>query len=175
MSSIDIRLVSITELDTDIIVNAANSDLLEGGGVCGAIFRTAGSFELQKACDQIGHCDTGLAVITPGFHLKAKYVVHAVGPIWQGGSANEPQLLYSCYRDSLRLAKEHDCHSIAFPLISSGIYGYPKDKAWRKAIQACHDFLGENRDYELDIIFAVLDENMLKMGKGTLHEIAPEN
>ena len=175
MSSIDIRYVDITELNTDIIVNAANSCLQAGGGVCGAIFRAAGYSQLQHACDQIGHCDTGFAVITPGFHLKAKYVIHAVGPIWQGGSQNEPQLLYSCYRESLRLAKKHGCHSVGFPLISSGIYGYPKDKAWRKAIQACHDFLQQNRDYELEIVFAVLGDDMVKLGRDTLHEIATKD
>jgi len=175
MSSIDIRLIDITELDTDIIVNAANAGLQAGGGVCGAIFRAAGHTELQAACDQIGHCATGFAVITPGFRLKAKYVVHAVGPIWQGGTQNEPQMLYSCYRESLRLARKHNCHSIGFPLISSGIYGYPKDKAWRKAIQACHDFLQKNSDYELEIIFAVLDDETLFMGRDMLHSIAPED
>lgn len=175
MSSIDIRNVDITELSTDIIVNAANSGLQAGGGVCGAIFRAAGYTELQTFCDQIGHCDTGFAVITPGFHLKAKYVVHAVGPIWRGGTQNEPQMLYSCYRESLRLAKKHNCHSIGFPLISSGIYGYPKDKAWRKAIQACHDFLQKNKDYDLEIVFAVLDDETLFMGRDTLHSIAPED
>ena len=175
MSSIDIRLINITKLDTDIIVNAANKGLRAGGGVCGAIFFAAGYTELQAACDQIGHCDTGCAVITPGFRLKAKYVVHAVGPIWQGGTQNEPQMLYSCYRESLRLARKHNCHSIGFPLISSGIYGYPKDKAWRKAIQACHDFLQKNSDYELAIIFAVLDDETLFMGRDMLHSIAPED
>ena len=160
MSSINVRRISITELETDIIVNAANSGLQAGGGVCGAIFQAAGYAELQNACDKIGHCDTGFAVITPGFHLKAKYIVHAVGPIWQGGSQKEPQLLYSCYRESLRLAKEYNCHSIGFPLISSGIYGYPKDQAWRKAIQACHDFLQNNKDYDLEIVFAVLDDGI---------------
>ena len=175
MSSIDIRLINITKLDTDIIVNAANKGLRAGGGVCGAIFFAAGYTELQAACDQIGHCDTGCAVITPGFRLKAKYVVHAVGPVWQGGTQNEPQMLYSCYRESLRLAREHNCHSIGFPLISSGIYGYPKDKAWREAIQACHDFLQENSDYELEIIFAVLNDEALFMGQDVLHSIAPKD
>ena len=132
MSSIDIRLIGITELQTDIIVNAANSNLQAGGGVCGAIFHAAGYSELQKSCDEIGHCDTGFAVITPGFHLKAKYIVHAVGPIWHGGSQGEPQLLYSCYRESLRLAKKYNCHSIGFPLISSGISHRPSEEhSWQ--------------------------------------------
>lgn len=175
MRSIDIRTIDITELNTDIIVNAANTGLQAGGGVCGAIFRAAGYMELQAACDQIGHCDTGSAVITSGFRLKAKYVIHAVGPIWQGGTQNEPQMLYSCYRESLQLAQKYHCHSIGFPLISSGIYGYPKDKAWRKAIQACHDFLQKNQEYDLEIIFAVLDDESLAMGRDILHNIAPED
>ena len=174
MSTIDIRQISITEMATDIIVNAANSNLWAGGGVCGAIFTAAGFDELQEACDRIGHCDTGFAVITPGFRLKAKYVIHAVGPVWQGGDHKEPQLLYSCYQESLCLARKHDCHSISFPLISSGIYGYPKDQAWRKAIQACRDFFRENGDYDIDVIFAVLGEEMRELGRETLLEIAPE-
>ena len=105
MSTIDIRQISITELDTDVIVNAANESLQAGGGVCGAIFKAAGYKELQEACDKIGLCDTGFAVITPAFRLKAKYVIHAVGPVWQGGKNQEPQQLYSCYRESLRLAR----------------------------------------------------------------------
>ncbi len=171
MSSIEIRLIGITELDTDCIVNAANSGLAMGSGVCGAIFRAAGPKELQAACDSIGYCPTGGAVITPGFALKAKYVIHAVGPIWQGGSNNEPQALYSCYRESLDRAKENGCHSIGFPLISSGIFGYPKDKAWRRALQSCNDWLTENADYDMDIIFAVLDQRILELGMQTIKEL----
>ena len=174
MSTIDIRQISITELDTDIIANAANAALQAGGGVCGAIFKAAGYTELQEACDKIGHCDTGFAVITPAFQLKAKYVIHAVGPVWQGGKNKEPQLLYSCYRESLRLVRKYDCHSIAFPLISSGIYGYPKDKAWKKAIQACRDFFQKNEDYDIDVIFAVLEDEIRDLGIDTLEEVAPE-
>ena len=121
MSSIEIRKIGITDLNTDCIVNAANSSLMRGSGVCGAIFRAAGARELQAACDKIGHCPTGSAVITPGFGLKAKYVIHAVGPIWQGGNNDEPQYLYGCYQASLDRAAEYNCHSIGFPLISSGI------------------------------------------------------
>lgn len=174
MSSIDIRQIDITTLNTDIIVNAANSDLQAGGGVCGAIFKAAGNTEMQKACDVIGHCDPGNAVITPAFKLNAKYVIHAVGPIWQGGSQNEPQMLYSCYRESLQLARKYGCHSISFPLISSGIYGYPKEKAWRKAIQACRDFFQKNNDYEIDVIFSVLNDEMYDLGRDTIQEEAPE-
>ena len=173
MSSIKIQKTGITDLDTDCIVNAANSQLAQGSGVCGAIFRAAGARELQAACDKIGHCPTGGAVITPGFALKAKYVIHAVGPIWQGGSHNEPQNLYSCYRESLERAKENDCHSIGFPLISAGIFGYPKDKAWRKALESCSDWIEENPDYDMDIIFAVLDDRILELGQKTMKEIQP--
>lgn len=161
----------VTQVPAEIIVNAANEDLAEGGGVCGAIFREAGRHELTKACREIGHCDTGNAVITPAFNLNAKYIIHAVGPIWQGGNNKEPQKLYGCYKRSLQLAKEHQCHSIAFPLISSGIFGYPKDKAWRKAIQACKDFFEDNPDYELYVNFAILDDDVFEMGLQTIREV----
>ncbi len=171
MSSIEIQKIGITNLDTDAIVNAANEGLWGGSGVCGAIFRDAGSAEMTKACNAIGGCKTGDAVITPGFRLPAKYVIHAVGPVWQGGEHDEPRLLYSAYEKSLILAKEKGLHSIGFPLISAGIYGYPKDKAWRKAIQACKDFIGNNPDHDIKIIFAVLDDEILSLGEKTLKEI----
>ena len=171
MSSIKIKKIGITDLDTDCIVNAANSQLAQGSDVCGAIFRAAGARELQAACNKIGHCPTGGAVITPGFALKAKYVIHAVGPIWHDGSHNEPQNLYSCYRESLERAIENDCHSIGFPLISAGIFGYPKDKAWRKALQSCSDWIEENPDYDMNIIFAVLDDRILELGQKTMEEL----
>ena len=174
MSSIKVQKISITDLDTDAIVNAANENLLAGGGVCGFIFRAAGILKLQDACDRIGHCDTGSAVITPGFDLNARYIIHAVGPVWNGGDHGEPKLLYSCYRRSLELAKENDIHSIGFPLISAGIFGYPKDKAWRKAIQACNDYINENPEYDIDIIFAVIDDENYTLGNKTLEEIVPE-
>lgn len=164
MSSIDIQKVSIIELEVDAIVNAANTALQHGGGVCGVIFDAAGQRELQAACNEIGHCNTGNAVITPGFKLPAKHVIHAVGPIWRGGYDNEPKLLYSAYKQALTVAKENGLHSIAFPLISAGIYGYPQDQAWRKALQACHDFIEANGDYEIDIIFAVIDDDIMNKG-----------
>ena len=163
----EIRKIDITELDVDAIVNAANSRLMQGGGVCGAIFKKAGAENLTKACGKIGGCETGSATITPGFDLKAKYIIHAVGPIWQGGNDNEEELLYGAYKQSLNLAKENDCRSIAFPLISSGIYGYPKNLAWQTAIQACRDFLNET-NYNINIIFAVLSEDSKKMGESIL-------
>ena len=115
----------ITTLHVDAIVNAANERLLMGGGVCGAIFSAAGPARLQEACDNIGHCDTGSAVATPGFGLVARYVIHAVGPVWRGGGHGEKDLLASCYTSSLDVARDLGCTSIAFPLISAGIYGYP--------------------------------------------------
>lgn len=171
MSTIQIQKTGITELDTDAIVNAANSGLWEGGGVCGAIFREAGSSELTAACNEHGHCDVGSAVITPGFNLKAKYIVHAVGPQWTGGQQGEPAQLYGAYQSALELAKENGCHSIGFPLISAGIFGYPKAGAWRKAIRASDDFIKRNPDYDMTIIFAVLDEAILEMGEKILKEI----
>ena len=170
-SNIEVKQIDITELDVDAIVNAANSQLLEGGGVCGAIFREAGSMELTEACSEIGSCETGDAVITPGFDLPAKYIIHAVGPIWQGGDDNEAELLYNTYKHSLILAKENNCHSIGFPLISSGIYGYPKVQAWEIAIQACKDFINDNPDYSINIVFAVLSDGSKELGENTINNI----
>lgn len=174
MSNIRIQKISITKLHTDAIVNAANEGLWEGGGVCGAIFREAGSKELRKACEAIGGCKTGSAVITPGFALPAKYIIHAVGPRWSGGERNEPELLYSAYERSLLLAKEKDCHSIGFPLISAGIFGYPVEQACRKALQACVDFIERNQNYEIEVVFAVLDDDILAAGEKNQREIFPE-
>ena len=173
-NSISIQKIGITDLPADAIVNAANEGLWAGGGVCGAIFRAAGHNKLQRACNAIGHCNTGSAVITPGFDLKAKYIIHAVGPVWHGGTNHEPKLLYGAYYRSLELATENGCHSIGFPLISAGIFGYPKDKAWRKAIQACRDFFDENPDADLQVIFTVLDDSIQALGEQTLNEIAKE-
>lgn len=168
---IEIRKTGITKLETDAIVNAANNALLEGGGVCGAIFKEAGAVDLARACNRLGGCKTGNAVITPGFKLSAKYIIHAVGPIWNGGNQNEPKLLYSAYKQALLIAKKNGCHSIGFPLISAGIFGYPKEKAWRKALQACLDFLNDNSDYEMKIVFAVLDDMVLHLGEKVLEEL----
>lgn len=152
----------ITTMAVDAIVNAANSRLQMGGGVCGAIFRAAGAKELQEACDKIGHCPVGEAVITDGFRLPAKFIIHTVGPVWQGGHQQEAELLASCYQESLKLAKEHGCRSIAFPVISSGIFGYPRREALEVAITAIQEFLKEN---EMDVYIAVIDQDMLKWGK----------
>lgn len=166
--TITIINAGITALDADAVVNAANSGLYAGGGVCGAIFREAGYNELDAACRRIGHCDTGSAVITPGFRLKAKYIIHAVGPIWNGGNRNEEELLYSAYQKSLKLALQYDCHSIGFPLISAGIYGCPKNIAWNNALNACRDFLKEHPDSDIQIIFAVPDPAIRKLGQEKL-------
>ena len=137
-----LRLVSanLVEMEVDAIVNAANNQLARGGGVCGAIFKAAGAAELSKACDAIGHCPTGKAVITPGFNLKAKRVIHTVGPVWHGGSSKEPELLRGCYKSSLALAEENGLKSIAFPLISAGIFGYPRLAALLEAINGVREF-----------------------------------
>lgn len=168
MNTIRIQKIGITDLSTDAIVNAANDRLQAGSGVCGAVFRDAGYAKLQAACDEIGYCKTGSAVITPGFNLKAKYIIHAVGPIWNGGEYGEPKQLYGAYYRSLELAVENHCHSIGFPLISAGIFGYPKDQAWRKAIQACTDFFAKNPDADLEVVFAVLDDEIIRIGEKEL-------
>ena len=139
--------------EVEAIVNAANSGLSQGGGVCGAIFAAAGAKELTKACAALGGCPTGQAVITPGFKL-AKYVIHAVGPIWRGGQSGESELLASCYRESLKLATANGLKSVAFPLISAGIYGYPKTKALKVATTAITDFLAKNSS-DLDVLLVL--------------------
>lgn len=129
------RMVDITTLPVDAIVNAANEMLAPGGGVCGAIHAKAGP-ELAAACAVLGGCPTGEARITPGFRLPAKHVIHAVGPVWRGGTSGEPELLASAYRSVLRLAQEHQLETVAFPAISTGIFGYPFQAATRVAVAA---------------------------------------
>jgi O-acetyl-ADP-ribose deacetylase len=137
----------ITGLALDAIVNAANEQLAPGGGVCGAIHRAAGP-DLAQACRRIGHCPTGEARLTPGFKLKARHVLHAVGPIWQGGERDEDRLLAGCYRHSLAIAAENGIRSLAFPAISTGIYGYPLERATRIAIASVRDGLARHREID---------------------------
>lgn len=145
----------ITKMDVDAIVNATNPALKMGGGVCGAIFSAAGVQALQEECERIGTCNVGEAVITGGYALPAKYIIHTVGPIWQGGTAGEERLLRNCYINALNLALKHELKSIAFPLISSGVYGYPKDQALQTAISAIGEFL---LHHEMTVYLVVYDK-----------------
>ncbi|RDD63092.1 O-acetyl-ADP-ribose deacetylase [Ferruginivarius sediminum] len=146
----------ITRLDVDAIVNAANSQLKRGGGVDGAIHRAAGP-ELQKACNEIGSCPTGEAVVTPGFNLPARHVIHTVGPVWGGGGKGEDDALADAYRNSLQRAKEQGARSVAFPAISTGVYGYPLERATDIAVRTVRDWL-QDHDLPERVFFCALDD-----------------
>ena len=154
-SQIQVVQGDITKLDCDGIVNAANRSLLGGGGVDGAIHRAAGP-ELLAECRTLHGCRTGEAKITKGYRLKAKYIIHTVGPIYSGTAEDAAQLA-DCYRNSLNLAKEHDVHSIAFPAISTGVYGYPLDAATQIAVDTVTDWLQSHIDYVMRVIFCCFD------------------
>ena len=170
MSSITIQQKGITDIPADAIVNAANSGLWAGGGVCGAIFRKAGYDQLTAACNEIGHCPDGSAVITPGFDCPCKFIIHAVGPRYVDGRHGEPDALYGAYAKSLELCCGHEIHSVVFPLISAGIFGYPLRDTWEVAARACKDFLAANPDYALDIIFAIPESEKIRVGQEVLQK-----
>ena len=157
----------ITTLAVDAIVNAANSSLLGGGGVDGAIHRAAGP-ELVAECRMLGGCKTGDAKLTAGYRLPARFVIHTVGPVWNGGSAGEPELLASCYRNSLSVATSHDVSSIAFPSISTGIYGYPVESAAEIAISTCQSYLDEAATPVNEVIFCCFSASDLAIYKALL-------
>jgi O-acetyl-ADP-ribose deacetylase (regulator of RNase III) len=154
------RIVDITTLSVDAIVNAANQELAPGGGVCGAIHRAAGP-ELAQACAELGPCPTGDARLTPGFRLPARFVIHAVGPIWRGGGAGEAELLASAYRAVLRLATERRLRSLAFPAISTGIYGYPLRAATEVAVATVRSAPATGSSLE-QVIFACFSPEVLQ-------------
>lgn len=154
-SIISVKQGDITKLNCDCIVNAANRSLLGGGGVDGAIHRAAGP-ELLEECRKLGGCETGEAKITKGYRLPAEWIIHTVGPVYSGGP-KDAVLLANCYRNSLDLARAHGIHSIAFPAISTGVYGYPPDKAAAVAVSAVKKWLDENRDYGMEVIFCCFD------------------
>ena len=166
----------ITKIKADAIVNAANTDLLEGGGVCGAIFKAAGADRLKEACGALAPIQTGEAVITPGFDLPAKYIIHAAGPVYQKSHREQSeQLLRAAYASALKRAVEHRCESVAFPLISSGVYGYPKDEALRVASSAIQGFLD---DHEMTVTLAVFDQTAFTLSRelqGAVESYIDEN
>jgi O-acetyl-ADP-ribose deacetylase (regulator of RNase III) len=163
MSKIEIIRGDITRLSVDAIVNAANRSLLGGGGVDGAIHRAAGP-ELFESCEMLNGCNTGDAKITPAFRLPSAYVIHTVGPVWNGGKHLEKELLASCYRQSLRIASENKIKTIAFPNISTGVYGFPKPEAASIAIETVQNYLTGYPEIE-KVIFCCFDEENFSIYK----------
>lgn len=166
---IEIVQGDITRLSVDAIVNAANTSLLGGGGVDGAIHRAAGP-QLLEECRTLGGCPTGQAKITAGYRLPASHVIHTVGPVWHGGGKGEPELLRSCYRNSFRLAREHKLASIAFPAISAGVYGYPMDRACRIALEEAKAALAEYPEL-VKVIFVAFSPEAREIYEQTAEEV----
>ena len=158
---IEIIQGDITTFDVDVIVNAANKSLLGGGGVDGAIHRAAGPLLLEE-CRSLNGCETGKAKITQGYNLKARFVIHTVGPVWKGGIHNEEKLLKNCYINSLILAKENHCQTIAFPNISTGVYRFPKEKAAEIAIESVYEFLDNDNSFKR-VVFVCFDQENLSL------------
>jgi O-acetyl-ADP-ribose deacetylase (regulator of RNase III) len=167
MNRLTIQQTDITSLQVDAIVNAANNSLLGGGGVDGAIHRAAGP-ELLEECRTLNGCRTGETKITQAYHLPCRYVIHTVGPVWHGGHRNEEELLASAYKNSLLLALKYELKTIAFPNISTGIYGFPKEKAAVIALRETENFLKNNPDFE-KVIFAIFDKENLQIYKKLIH------
>ncbi len=167
MSKIEIIQADITQLNVDAIVNAANSSLLGGGGVDGAIHRAAGP-KLLSECKTLGGCPTGEAKITKGYNLKASFIIHTVGPVWYGGNNNENSLLAACYRNTMLLAIKHNCISIAFPNISTGVYGFPKESAAGIAIHEVKSFLLINNEIK-KVIFCCFDTENFSIYKNLIY------
>lgn len=163
---IQLLQTDITQLQVDAIVNAANTTLLGGGGVDGAIHRAAGP-ELLEECRTLNGCETGKAKITKGYRLPAKFVIHTVGPVWHGGSRNEENLLRNCYLNSLQLAEEYGLNSVAFPNISTGVYRFPKERAAEIAVEAVRNFPAKSVE---DVMFVCFDDENYEIYKRLLNE-----
>lgn len=164
-TKIELAKGDITKIKVDVIVNAANTSLLGGGGVDGAIHSAAGS-QLLEECQGLGGCETGQAKITKGYRLPARYVIHAVGPVWHGGTAREEELLASCYRNSLELAKKYSLKTVAFPSISTGVYHFPIDRAAKIAYKTVDTFLKENSGIIEKVIFVLFSDEDFEIYKG---------
>jgi O-acetyl-ADP-ribose deacetylase len=171
-ATLDLVQGDITKQEVDAIVNAANSSLLGGGGVDGAIHRAAG-LQLLEECRMLGGCETGDAKITRGYNLKAKHVIHAVGPVYRDGKHDEPGLLASAYRTCLELASQNNCASIAFPAISTGVYGYPMEDAARIAFRSIMDYLGEHPEITL-VRYVLYDTRAYEIHARALEQILAE-